>query len=211
MKKDELYKFQQALYEVGNSLTSTEQELVFNERIIPFYSGKAESISLADLAEVIGIPLVQVAAIESQIHDKIKELVRQETLTPQEVGVEPALTKLVKFKLKSDGYSSAWGGSSRFLDISCGACGQELFMYQKDAPGNLFKFFVPRIVAPPEMIEKVRNLGGKALTCPNPQCNTLLAMPTTIVGDDRLAMRIVGPVRNKLNQKGLYPVPIEIT
>jgi hypothetical protein len=35
-------------------------------------------------------------------------------------------------------------------------------------------------------------------------------MPTTIIGDDRPALRIVGPIRSKLNKNGLYPIPVII-
>ena len=211
MKNEDIYAFQRALFEVSGQLTSTEQELIFNERILPVSLGKdpSESISLADLAEVIEMPVDKVAAIEQQIYSMINS-VQAQMQQPAEVeqGTEQPRTKLVKFKLKSDGYSSSWGGSSRFLDISCGACNEELFLYQKDAPGNLFKFFTPRIVAPPEMVEKFSKIGTKAFNCPNTECDTLLAMPTKIVGDDRPAMRIVGPIRSKVNQNGLYPIPL---
>lgn len=115
-----------------------------------------------------------------------------------------------KFVIRKDKYTKARGGSAKFLTIFCGCCQEEIFLYQKDGPGRLFRMYLDKIVAPKEEVEKLSKITQKSemksLKCP--KCGSLLAVPMVYIPENRLALRVVGPVHHLENSKGLFPAKI---
>ena len=109
-------------------------------------------------------------------------------------------------KIKSDKYTKARGSNTKLLTLSCGNCNSDLLFYQKDGAGNLFRIYLDKILAPTDMVEKMKEVQSKknlqAFKCP--KCNTLLAMPMIYEKENRLALRIVGPVHKKNNRNGIF-------
>ncbi len=104
-----------------------------------------------------------------------------------------------KFTFKKDRYSKARGGASKFLFVACGACTTPLFIYQKDGPGALIRYYADRIVWPPDLIDyspdtaKIGEIG--ALACGS--CDNLIAVPMIYKPENRLAFRaITGAAHN---------------
>ncbi len=119
--------------------------------------------------------------------------------------------KEIKLKFKKNKYSSARGGSSQFLNIYCGKCNEFLLTYQKDGPGVLLRLYVDRIEASPykeqftEGFEDTKEM--TQLVCQNPECGEQIGSPMlyTKDGENRLAYRLIGPIRKEKNKKGIYP------
>ncbi len=113
-----------------------------------------------------------------------------------------------QFRLKNDRYRKERGGTARFLNIGCAACGTWVLLYQKDGPGNFLRLYLNRIFAPPRLSE----LQGRAdIQCPQdmenltcPQCRQLIGTPMRHL-DDRLAYRLHKGSFFKKKSDGTYP------
>ncbi len=96
------------------------------------------------------------------------------------------------FQPKDDGYREARGGATRFLELACGDCGTVVMVYQKDGPGPLWRCYLDRIFAPPELATLQHRVSHKRemsnLTCP--QCGKLLGVPDVYEPENRLAYRL---------------------
>lgn len=82
-------------------------------------------------------------------------------------------------KLKKDNFSSARGGCSRLLEISCRKCNKKIFEYQKDGPGPLRRMYVDRILT---------SVTFKPLFCP--KCDEMLAYPYIYKKENRKAFKV---------------------
>ena len=115
--------------------------------------------------------------------------------------------KPMKYKLKRDRYAKARGGSSRFLDIGCSACGGHIVLYQKDGPGDLLRMYLDRIFAPYELASLQHARGVKkdlpVLRCK--QCQAIIGMPMVYKPEKRLAFRMVPGSFTKRISDGTYP------
>jgi ribosomal protein S27E len=95
-------------------------------------------------------------------------------------------------KLKNDKFRKARGGYSRLLKISCSACGEKLFDYQKDGPGIIKRTYVDRIYG---------NVRGPSLKCRN--CNNLIGNLTIYEKENRPAYAIKpGTIKKKIIKLG---------
>lgn len=104
-----------------------------------------------------------------------------------------------KLKLKRDGYMSARGGTSAFLNIYCARCRRWLLLYQKDGPGTLFRLYLDRIHAP-EDLKKT-----KGLTCGH--CNTSIGVPMVYKPENRQAFRLIPGAIVRKKSNGVLPAP----
>lgn len=113
-----------------------------------------------------------------------------------------------QFSLKNDRYRKERGGTAKFLNISCAACGTWMLLYQKDGPGNLLRLYLDRIFAPPHLSalqgrsDLQRPQDMENLTCP--QCGQLIGTPMRHL-DDRLAYRLHKGSFSKKKSDGTYP------
>lgn len=116
-----------------------------------------------------------------------------------------------KFFIKKDKYTKARGGTSKFLSIYCGNCNNEILLYQKDGPGNLLRMYLDKITAPPDYVKELSKINNKkdlkSLACS--KCNTLLAVPMIYEPENRLALRVVGPIKKAENASGFYPLGLK--
>jgi len=55
------------------------------------------------------------------------------------------------FRLKSDRFRKARGGTARLVNIVCNKCGTQVLVYQKDGMGRLLRCYLDRIFAPLEL------------------------------------------------------------
>jgi len=112
-----------------------------------------------------------------------------------------------QFSLKNDRYRKERGGTAKFLNISCAACGAWILLYQKDGPGNLLRLYLNRIFAPPHLSELQgrpdlqRPQDMENLICP--QCGQLVGTPMRHL-DDRLACRLMKGSFSKKKSDGTY-------
>jgi hypothetical protein len=91
-------------------------------------------------------------------------------------------------KLKNDRFRKVRGGYSRLLEISCSACSETLFNYQKDGPGIIKRLYVDRIY---------KDVGGSALKCKN--CNNLIGNLTIYEKENRPAYAVKpGTIKKKI-------------
>jgi ribosomal protein S27E len=96
------------------------------------------------------------------------------------------------FQPKDDGYRAVRGGATRFLELACGDCGTLVMIYQKDGPGPLWRCYLDRIFAPPELaglqhqVQHRREMAD--LTCPG--CGKVLGVPDVYEPENRLAYRL---------------------
>ena len=113
-----------------------------------------------------------------------------------------------KYSLKNNKYCKTRGGSARFLSIYCGTCGKELLLYQKDGPGNLFRLYFDKIAAPADYSKKLSGITNKqqaeGLKCS--ECKTLIAVPMVYTPENRLALRLIGPIKKVENSQGIFPL-----
>ncbi len=103
--------------------------------------------------------------------------------------------------LKSDQYSKARGGYSRFFKIFCNRCGVEILTYQKDGSGILERLYLDRIVAP----KKITHLHTMALSkIPNlmcTKCGSWLATPYVYKKEKRKAYKLfVGAISKRITK-----------
>lgn len=112
-----------------------------------------------------------------------------------------------KYNIVKDKYTKVRGGNSKFLTISCGVCNKEMFLYQKDGHGRLLRLYLDKIKAPEKAVAEFQKIYKKnemgTLKCP--KCKTVLAVPMVYEKEDRLAFRIIGPVKSELNKEGEFP------
>lgn len=114
-----------------------------------------------------------------------------------------------QFKLKNDKYRKDRGGTAKFFNVSCSACGTWLLLYQKDGPGNFLRLYLNRIFAPPHLAELQdkdihRHQDMENLTCP--KCGNLIGTPMRHI-DDRLAYRLQKGSFSKEKSDGTYSPP----
>lgn len=100
----------------------------------------------------------------------------------------------MSYKIKSDKYKKARGGTSKILKISCSKCKCVLFNYQKDGPDSLKRMYIDRIYEN----ENYSNLEkGANLVCKN--CNELIATRFVYKKENRLALQLnVGAVAKSI-------------
>ena len=106
----------------------------------------------------------------------------------------------MKYEVKSDKYTKARGGNSKFNIISCLSCKKEIFLYQKDGPGKLLRMYLDKFVAPQEFVKELKKISKKSemkgLKCYC--CGELLAVPMIYEKENRLAYRLInGKVTRK--------------
>jgi hypothetical protein len=92
---------------------------------------------------------------------------------------------LSKLKIKRDSYRASRGGNTKMLLISCAACNQPLFNYQKDGSGQLIRCYIDRIIPAYREID----LENHSLSCF--KCNYLIAKLITYKPENRLAYVIM--------------------
>lgn len=73
-----------------------------------------------------------------------------------------AVYKIQKIKSKKDRYTNARGGSTKFLQIQCAKCKNNISTYQKDGPGSLIRMYLDRIHTNNGLI-----ITNKLVTCRN--------------------------------------------
>ena len=115
-----------------------------------------------------------------------------------------------QFTLKNDKYRKERGGTAKFFNISCASCGTWVLLYQKDGPGNLLRFYLNRVFAPPHLAELQdkgfqRPQDMENLICPH--CGKLIGTPMRHL-DDRLAYRLQRGSFSKEKSDGTYPLEI---
>ncbi len=92
-------------------------------------------------------------------------------------------------KLKKDKYTSAGGGYSRILNISCEHCNTHICFYQKNGPGVLKRTYLDRIEG--------CSTADENLMCP--ECIRLLGVSMIYDKEQRPAYRLfVGSVTKKI-------------
>ena len=106
----------------------------------------------------------------------------------------------MKYETKSDKYTKARGGTSKFLILSCSNCDNDIILYQKDGVGTLVRLYLDKIVAPENLCNELKLIKTKkdmhGLRCP--VCNELLAVPMIYEKENRLAFKLL---KNKLHKK----------
>ena len=113
-----------------------------------------------------------------------------------------------KFYIVKDKYTKARGGNSKLLTICCGVCKTEILLYQKDGPGKLLRMYLDKIKAPIEYVDELSKISSKQnmkiLSCPS--CKEFLAIPMVYKPENRLALRIIGPIKKIENTKVFFPL-----
>ena len=100
------------------------------------------------------------------------------------------------YRIKSDKYKSARGGSSRILDITCEHCSSHIAYYQKDGPGILKRMYLDRII-------DIDSTSAK-LSCNS--CRRILGIKYTYEKEERPAYRIfVGSIIKKIVKSTVIP------
>lgn len=97
------------------------------------------------------------------------------------------------FQPKRDKYSSARGGNSHFLNISCSGCKQYITTYQKDGHGGLLRLYLDRIFAP-EILSRLQLVAKSKKDIPNlvcSKCSTLIGAPMIYEKEERFAFRLI--------------------
>ncbi|MBP7708446.1 hypothetical protein KA107_02080 [Candidatus Pacearchaeota archaeon] len=98
-----------------------------------------------------------------------------------------------KIKIKKDKHFRKRGGTTKIITVSCKACGNLLFVYQKDGPGWLKRCYLNRILFPEEYASLQKN---KLLKIPKDlgnlkcSCGSLIGTPIQHK-DSRLAFKLV--------------------
>jgi ribosomal protein S27E len=96
-------------------------------------------------------------------------------------------------KIKKDKYLKSRGGSISLLLISCSNCNKYSFVYQKDGPGKIIRFYQDRILLPKELVGEISSYKTKsemkALKCP--ECNSIMAIPMIYKKENRLAYKVI--------------------
>ncbi len=96
------------------------------------------------------------------------------------------------YKIQSDKYRKARGGSSRVLDVVCEGCGKHVAYYQKDGPGLLKRMYVDRFI-------DVKPTGDD-LSCEG--CDRVLGKLINYKKENRAAYRLfVGAITKKIVKK----------
>lgn len=102
----------------------------------------------------------------------------------------------------------AKGGGSRFLDITCAACGTPLLLYQKDGTGGLLRLFLDRVHAPAALADLAAACTDRsevpALVCG--QCRAVIGVPMIDPGG-RLAWRLARGSFRRRQSRGDWPPP----
>lgn len=111
-----------------------------------------------------------------------------------------------KHKRKKDKYRKTRGGQSTYLTISCAACNTSILLYQKDGPGTLYRMYLDRILAPPELADLQHTCAAKEdmpnLTCPH--CDAVIATPMVYSRERRLALRVIKGRLAKKRSNGTF-------
>ena len=100
-----------------------------------------------------------------------------------------------KFKPKKDSRSQRRGGPIKFLYIACAKCNEPIMVYQKDGLGGLVRFYVDRIVWPPDLVKAQERLAvagvkpAAPLACTT--CGTIIGSPMVYEPEQRAAYRVV--------------------
>ncbi len=96
------------------------------------------------------------------------------------------------YKIQSDKYRKARGGSTRILEVFCAGCGKHLAYYQKDGPGLLKRMYVDRFIDKEPV--------GNELVCND--CARVLGNLINYKKENRPAYRLfVGAVTKKIVRK----------
>jgi len=97
------------------------------------------------------------------------------------------------YQIRKNKFTKARGGTAKFILLSCGACGKNIILYQKDGEGQLVRLYLDKITAPQNLVDIVSNYNTKSemsgLFCPI--CGKLLAVPMVYEKEKRLAFRII--------------------
>lgn len=104
------------------------------------------------------------------------------------------LPDMSDYKIKKDRYRQERGNTSEMLEILCSSCESELFVYQKDGPGNLIRCYVDRIAWLPEVSDLEKNNSDdnkkmSALKCPS--CENVIGVPMVYAPENRSAYRMI--------------------
>lgn len=96
------------------------------------------------------------------------------------------------WKLMKDKYSRERGGHSAMLEICCSSCKIQLFIYQKDGPGELKRCYLDRIAYTNPLFGIAQQVidGWQVgnLACPN--CSQRVGFPMIYVKERRPAIRM---------------------
>jgi len=89
---------------------------------------------------------------------------------------------------------------SRYLDISCGQCGEFIVRYRKEGSGQLIRLYLDNILEP-KWLARFKSSGRKSslppLACA--QCNNAIGHPMEHEGN-RLAYRMIkGSFKKSIN------------
>jgi|SRR3989339_821180 len=74
-------------------------------------------------------------------------------------------------KIKKDKYLRERGGTAKIIDVSCMACSNLIFVYQKDGPGWLKRCYLNRIISPEKYselknkVKKPEEVGNLVCVC----------------------------------------------
>jgi hypothetical protein len=94
--------------------------------------------------------------------------------------------------IKRDAFFRARGGVCQLWQLACTACGQPLFVYQKDGRGSLKRAYLNRIVEP-EAVASLQDLNLSARTMQPLRCGRCAVLVGTpmLHWEGRLAFRLV--------------------
>jgi ribosomal protein S27E len=93
----------------------------------------------------------------------------------------------MSWELKKDDYRKARGGYSRFLQLGCVECGEDLLTYQKDGPGPLKRLYVDRILLR-QGIKEPEPTAGCPLSCTG--CGAVVGVFGIYEKENRFAYRL---------------------
>ena len=96
----------------------------------------------------------------------------------------------MKIDFKRDNYREARGAHSRFLNLFCRVCKNNILIYQKDGPGNLRRLYFDRIFYPKRLVN-LQNRSLKSvsiLRCP--KCKEDLGTPYFYKKENRKAFKL---------------------
>src|SRR5690606_37277018 len=117
------------------------------------------------------------------------------------------MTNSKQYSPRKDKFLRATGGSTQMIYILCSNCQHALLLYQKDGPGNLFRLYLDRILAPEELIAQLSETGAKSdlknLICP--VCEEVIGVPMVYKKEERLAYRLIKGKYHKQKSIGAFP------
>jgi ribosomal protein S27E len=100
-----------------------------------------------------------------------------------------------RFTLKNDRYAKNRGAPHKFLYIMCAGCNTPAMVYQKDGPGRLLRCYSDRIVWPPELVDRQRDLTAETVKSAGniacSECEQVLATPMVYKPENRPAYHVM--------------------